>query len=156
MSANARGRKMKQLAYLVLISMLLFSYSDGDARSTLHKISIESALEWGRQEGVLVSSVQLYFGEQDHPAVESNLGTYTSNRKTNAFGKSDEKACKWAFLSAMKTLQERAIKEGGNAVINIHSFYFENKFVSASEFECGAGATVAGVTMVGDVVKLAE
>ena len=147
---------MKQLAYLVLISMLLFSYSDGDARSTLHKISIESALEWGRQEGVLVSSVQLYFGEQDHPAVESNLGTYTSNRKTNAVGKSDEKACKWAFLSAMKTLQERAIKEGGNAVINIHSFYFENEFSSVTEFECGAGATVAGVTMVGDVVKLAE
>ncbi len=106
---------MKQQAYLVLISMLLFSYSAGNAR-----------------------------------------GTYTSNKKTNAVGKSDEKACNWAFLSAMKSLQERAIKEGGDAVINIYSFYNKNKFVSATEFECGAGATIAGVTMVRDVVKLAE
>jgi uncharacterized protein YbjQ (UPF0145 family) len=136
--------------------MLLFSYSAGNARSTLHQISIESALEWGRQDDVLLRNVQLYFGEQDHPAVESNLGTFTSNKKTNAVGKSDEKACKWAFLSAMKSLQERAIREGGDAVINIHSFYFKNKFSSVTEFECGAGATVAGVTMVGDVVKLAE
>jgi len=147
---------MKQLAFLVLISALLFSFSAGNARNTLHKISIESALEWGEEEGVLMSAVKLYFGEQAHPAIDSNLGTYTTNRKTNAVGRSDEKACKWAFLSAMKTLQERAIREGGDAVVNIHSFYFKNKFVSATEFECGAGATVAGVTMIGDVVKLAE
>ncbi len=30
------------------------------------------------------------------------------------------------------------------------------EFTSASEFECGAGSMVAGVTLVGDVVKLAE
>lgn len=147
---------MKRLALLVLIAVLLFSYSAGNARNTLHKISIDSALEWGEEEGVLRSSVQLFFGDQPHPEVATNYGSYTSNRKTNAVGRSDEKACKWAFLSAMKTLQDRAIKEGGDAVINIYSYYFENKFVSATEFECGAGATVAGVTMIGDVVSLAD
>ena len=75
---------MKQLAYFILISMLLFSYSAGNARSTLHKVSIESALEWGREEDVQMRNVQLYFGEQSHPAVESNRGTFTSNKKTNA------------------------------------------------------------------------
>jgi uncharacterized protein YbjQ (UPF0145 family) len=147
---------MKHLASFVLVVALLFSFSTGDARDTRHTISIESALAWGEEEGVLLSSIRLYFGEEDHPAVESNLGEFTSNRKTNAVGKSDEKACKWAFLSAMKTLQERAIKEGGNAVINIYSNYKKNEFVSTTEFECGAGATVAGVTMIGEVVKLAE
>jgi len=70
--------------------------------------------------------------------------------------KSDQKACQWAFLSAMATLQDRAIKEGGNAVVNIHRYYYKNTFSSSTEFECGAGAVMSGVTMVGDVVKLAE
>ena len=147
---------MKQLTYLVLISMLLFSFSMGQARNTLLKVSIDDALAWGEEEGVLKSSVRLYFGDQEHPEIERNLGTYTSNRKTNAVGKSDQKACKWAFLSAMVTLQDRAIDEGGNAVVNIRSNYNRNHFSSTTEFECGAGAVMAGVSMVGDVVKLAE
>jgi len=148
--------EMKQLTYLVLISMLLFSYSAGHARNTLLKVSIEDALAWGKADGVLKSSVRLYFGDQEHPEIERTLGTYTSNRKTNAVGKSDQKACKWAFLSAIVTLQDRAIEEGGNAVVNIRSNYDRNDFSSSTEFECGAGAVMAGVSMVGDVVKLAE
>jgi len=147
---------MKHLAVFVLALALLFIYSSGDARDLRHRILIENALAWGEEEGVLISSIQLFFGDMTHPAVEANFGEYTSNRKTNAVGRSDEKACKWAFLSAMKSLQERAIKEGGNAVINIYSYYKKNTVVSATEFECGAGATVAGVTMIGEIVKLAE
>jgi uncharacterized protein YbjQ (UPF0145 family) len=56
----------------------------------------------------------------------------------------------------MISLQDRAIAEGGNAVVNIRSFYKKRDFTSATEFECGAGAMVAGVALVGDVVKLAE
>ena len=56
----------------------------------------------------------------------------------------------------MITLQDRAVAEGGNAVINIRSYYYKNDFSSATEFECGAGAIMAGVTMVGEVVKLAD
>ena len=84
---------MKQLTYLVLISMVLFSYSTGHARNTVIKVSIEEALAWGEQEGVLNDSVSLYFGDQAHPAVEQTQGTYTANRKTNGVGKSDQKAC---------------------------------------------------------------
>jgi len=147
---------MKQLTYLVLISMLLFSYSTGQARNTLLKVSIEDALAWGEKDGVLKSSVRLYFGDQQHPGIERNIGTYTSNKKTNGVGKSDQKACQWAFLSAMVALQDRATREGGNAVVNIRSNYNRNGFSSTTEFECGAGAVMAGVSMVGDVVKLAE
>lgn len=147
---------MKQLAYLVLISTVLFSYSTGEARNTLHKVSIEEALAWGEREGVLVDSVSLYFGDQAHPAIEREFGEFTANRKTNGVGKSDQKACQWAFLSAMKTLQGRAANLGGDAVVNIHSYYYKNEYSSTTDFECGAGAIMSGVTMVGTVVKLAE
>jgi hypothetical protein len=147
---------MKQLTYLVLISAVLFSYSVGHARNTVIKVSIEQALAWGERDGVLNDSIDLYFGDQAHPAVEQALGTYTANRKTNSFNKGDQKACQWAFLSAMTVLQKRAAREGGNAVINIRSHYYKKDFSSTTEFECGAGNVVAGVTMVGDVVRLAE
>jgi uncharacterized protein YbjQ (UPF0145 family) len=147
---------MKNLAKPAVVVILLSFAALGQARNTIEHVSIESALAWGRGEGTINDSVGLYFGDQSHPAVAKSLGTFTSNKKTNAFGKSDEKACQWAFLSAMVSLQERAISMGGNAVINIRSYYYQNDFSSATEFECGAGALMAGVTMVGDVVKLAE
>lgn len=147
---------MRLVVSILLVFTLTLSFSTGDARNTIHQFPIDSALERGAKENVLIDSVQMFFGEQAHPAVAENKGEYTSNRKTNAFGKSDEKACEWAFLSAVKTLQERAVSEGGNAVINIYSFYYKNKFVSDTQYECGAGATVAGVTLVGEVVTLAD
>jgi uncharacterized protein YbjQ (UPF0145 family) len=147
---------MRRMTLFVLISCLLIGVSTGDARNTIQQLSIADALAVGERENVLSGEVSFYFGEQTHPTVETSLGTFTSNRKTNAFGKSDEEACHWAFLSAIKTLEERAIKEGGNAVINIYSYYYKNKVVSETEYECGAGGLMAGVTMIGEVVKLAE
>ena len=147
---------MKQIAILVALAALLFSSTTGNARNTIHQFSIEDALAVGEERGRIDSSIRLYFGDQEHPAVKRKLGTYTSNKKTNAFNKSDQEACNWAFLSAMVSLQTRATREGGNAVVNIRSYYYKNDFSSATEFECGAGAMVAGVTMVGDVVELEE
>jgi uncharacterized protein YbjQ (UPF0145 family) len=51
-------------------------------------------------------------------------------------------------------LQDRARKEGGNAVVNIKSNYRNELTESPTEFTCGAGAVIAGVALVGDVVTL--
>ena len=147
---------LKQLTTLVLIAVLLLSTSASDARNTLHRIPIDQAMAQAEAKTRLDPSIRLFFGDQAHPPVARTLGTFTANKKTNAVGKSDQKACKWAFLSALISLQQRAVAEGGNAVINIRSFYYTNKFSSATEFECGAGGLMAGVTMVGDVVELAD
>ncbi len=48
------------------------------------------------------------------------------------------------------------MNEGGNAVINIASYYKKNTVSSDTEFECHAGAVIAGVAMIGDVVTLAK
>lgn len=147
---------MKTITYLAIALCLILGVSTGDARNTIHQLPIDKAMAEGEEEGVLTGSVSFFFGDQAHPTVAESFGTFTANRKTNAVGKSDEKACRWAFLSAMKSLEERAMKEGGDAVINIYSYYYKNKVVSQTEFECGAGGIMAGVTMIGEVVKLAE
>jgi len=40
-----------------------------------------------------------------------------SNRKTNGVGKKDRYGCKWAALSALIALQDKAKTYGANAVI---------------------------------------
>lgn len=147
---------MRYLAAFISACALLFTATTGDARNTIYQLSIHDALAEGEAKGVLIDDIALYFGDAETPPVARNHGEFTANRKTNAVNKSDQEACNWVFLSAMKALQERALRQGGNAVINIYSYYYRNEFVSETEFECGAGAIMAGVTMIGDVVTLAE
>ncbi|MCL2310766.1 MAG: excinuclease ATPase subunit [Proteobacteria bacterium] len=128
------------------------------ARDDKHLLPIKDALELGKkQEGKwhLDEDIAFYFGDQSHPAVDATLvkGVIT-NKKTNAANKSDEEACNFAMLSALIQLQERARSEGGNAVINIESYFKKISFKSKDQFECHAGAIMAGVALRGDVVKL--
>ncbi|MBZ9613080.1 excinuclease ABC subunit A [Rheinheimera maricola] len=97
--------------------------------------------------------VPFYFAGQDHPAVSNNWGDISTNKKTNAVGKSDDEACQWVLLSAIKALQEAAKKRGYDAVVNIRSNYKNNEFSSATEFQCGAGNIMAGVALKGELVK---
>jgi uncharacterized protein YbjQ (UPF0145 family) len=82
------------------------------------------------------------------------MGSGVSNRKTNAANKSDEEACRWAALSVLKEFQESAKKRGANAVVDIVSYYKKNEFKSASNYECYAGAFVAGVALKGTYAKV--
>ncbi len=147
---------MKRFSHYMMIPLLMFVSSAADARDTIVRVSVEEAMTTEDAKVKLDVGVRFFFGDQKHAEISTRIGTYTANKKTNAFNKSDQEACKWAFLSAMISLQDRAIAEGGNAVVNIRSFYKKRDFTSATEFECGAGAMVAGVALVGDVVKLAE
>jgi uncharacterized protein YbjQ (UPF0145 family) len=138
---------------LATISMLFFT-NVVDARDTLHNLSVNEALERGRDEGAILDDVRVFFAGQEHPAVIKKYGEFKTNKKTNAFNKSDEQACQWAFFSAIKTLQSRALKEGGNAVIDIKSNYKSQEFSSPTEFQCGAGAVIAGVALKGTIVNM--
>lgn len=124
------------------------------ARNSVEEHSIEDALKSSTGEAKVGDDIALYFAGQPHPAVVKKLGEFETNKKTNAFNKSDEGACEHVFLSAVIELQKRARKEGGNAVINIKSNYEGKENASATEFTCGAGAFVAGVALKGDVVTL--
>ena len=138
---------------LIFISLLLTSISSM-ARDDISDYSVEEAMLIPKISSAIGSEVKFYFAGQEHNQVEQSFGEFQSNKKTNAFGKSDKEACQWAFASAMKSLRQRANKEGGNAVINIRSNYKGTVSSSPATFKCGAGAIMAGVALIGDVVKL--
>ena len=104
---------------------------------------------------VLRSDVSTYMAGQKHPEVARRIGEWKSNRRTNAFRKSDADACAIAYLSALATLEERAKKEGGNAVIEIRSITRNEELSSATRYRCAAGNLIANVALKGTVVELA-
>ena len=128
--------------------------SVANAKDDRLKMPIKDAMETVDAKDKLGTDVKFFFGSQASPKPAQTFGTFTSNKKTNFANKSDKEGCEWAFLSAMLSLKERAIAEGGNAVINIESYYKKNEFSSETEYECGAGAIMGGVTFRGTVVKL--
>jgi uncharacterized protein YbjQ (UPF0145 family) len=146
-----------QTRIMLLTLVLLFGASGSvPARDTKHMLPINAGTNTPAAKDKLATSVAFYFGKQVHPRVAQTLGIYTANRKTNAFNKSDQEACEWAFLSALLALRDRAVQEGGDAVINIKSFYKKNEVISNGEYECHAGGILAGVALQGTVVRLAK
>ena len=133
---------MKKILIIVLIQ-LIFS-AGAFARDTIGNFPIKETLSLEKVKSALGSEVKFYFGNQKHGKVLKNFGEFRTNKKTNAFNKSDKEACQWAFLSALLSLKARAIREGGNAVINIKSNYRNNLTSSNDSFECGAGTFIAG------------
>jgi hypothetical protein len=143
---------MKSSAIVLMAVAVTLISGIASARDTRLKLPIKDAMESAAAKERLGTDVKFVFGSA--PKGVKEIGTYTSNKKTNFANKSDKEGCEWAFLSAMLSLKERAIAEGGNAVVNIQSYYKKNEFSSATEYECGAGAIMGGVTFRGTVVKL--
>ncbi|MBR9911151.1 MAG: excinuclease ATPase subunit [Gammaproteobacteria bacterium] len=141
-------------ARLILVFLLSCLTSDALARDTTHYFSISDAMSSRDFKEKLNPNIQFYFGDQSYSKPISRIGEFITNKKTNAFGKSDNRACEWVLLSALITLQERALAEGGNAVVDIVSYYKRNVYSSEDKFECHAGAIMAGVALKGNVVKL--
>lgn len=146
---------MNRLSILAVTALLAVSLN-ATARDEHKMLPLKDALEAPAAQEKLDKSIKLYFAGQPHAVVVKELGTWPTNKKTNAFGKSDVESCNWVFLTAMLTLQERAKKEGGNAVIDIKSNYKNIETASATEFMCGSGTIMSGVAFKGTVVKLAE
>lgn len=117
---------------------------------------VKPALETPDAKQKLDGSVSFYFGDTPHPKVIESYGEYVSNKKTRAFGASDVDTCQRVVLSNFIEFQQRAQSLGGNAVINITSYFRRNEVKDDNSYECHVGFLMSGVALKGEVVKLAE
>lgn len=125
------------------------------ARDTTHYLPFEKVVAQMTAENKLDGSVKFYLaGVQPKGKVTVVSPAAITNKKTNAFNKSDEAACEWALQSALLTMQDAARKVGANAVTNISSYYKRNERKDATTYECHAGAVMAGVALKGDLAKV--
>ncbi|KRC70809.1 excinuclease [Achromobacter sp. Root83] len=122
------------------------------ADRTVH-LPIQPAIEAAQAAGKIDGSVKFYLAGTGPQGKVLEAGVVT-NRKTNAFAKKDEEACLWVAQSAVIALHEAAKQAGANAVTNIVSYYRKNEYRSTTDYECHAGAVVAGVALRGDLATV--
>jgi uncharacterized protein YbjQ (UPF0145 family) len=145
-------------AVLVVLPMLLtlaFAGQMASAADSLVLVSVPEAMGTPEYQQKLDGSVKFYFGDTPHPEVLQTYGNFVTNKKTNGFAKSAGEACNHVLLSALLTLQDQAKSLGGNAVVNIHSYFKKNEASHDQQVECYKGFLMAGVALKGDVVKVA-
>jgi uncharacterized protein YbjQ (UPF0145 family) len=138
---------------LIALVLVLGSTSGGFAHDAIENFSIKGALATPDAKEKLDPKIKLYFGNWKHGAVVKSIGEWKSYKKSNGVGRANEVACQRAFLSAAISLQERATKMGGNAVINIKSDYDNKKTSSDTTYVCGSGTLMSAVALIGTVVK---
>ena len=140
---------------IVIVAIAVASCASDGLRDEHRRFPIQAALEKGYSYRTKIEfDVRLFFGDEKAPLVAKRIGAVSANTKSNLFGKSSQEACDIAFISALADLQQHARREGGDAVINIRSVYRSENSASRSEYVCGAGTIMVGVTLEGTVVKL--
>ncbi|MBF8726187.1 excinuclease [Pseudomonas putida] len=146
-----------RLKTLTAATALLLAALPGlsQARDTALYLPFEKVVQQMLAEKKLDGSVKFYLaGVKPRGKITVISPNSVTNKKTNAFNKSDEAACEWALQSALLTLQDAARKANANAVTNIASYYKRNERKDASTYECHAGAVIAGVALKGDLARV--
>ena len=139
---------------LIAATALLAVASTAQARDTRVEQSLRELVssQAARDAGIDGSVRFDLAGEKVN--VQQRLGEDVTNKKTNAANKSDEEACRWVALSALRALQDGAKSRNANAVVDIVSYYKKNEFKSTTNYECYAGAILAGVALKGTYAKV--
>ena len=133
-----------------LIAVALGASSPAWSADETVNMQIKDGLEAGKHtKNTIGDDIKLYFGKQKTPAVDKKLWEGSTTQKS--MRKSQQERCDTAFVSAILRLQDRARKEGGNAVINIVSSGGND---SATEYTCTSGRVTGSVTLRGTVVTL--
>lgn len=141
---------MKKFLSMVFLMGLSLAFSSAQARDTKLILPIADAMNSPKAKEVLNPNIKVRFASGSGRVIRSGLVT---NKKTNALGKSDEAACQWVFLSAVKQFQETAAKNNARKVINLISYYKKNPYRSRTHYECHVGAVIAGVALKGDIAR---
>jgi len=139
---------------LIAAAALLAVASTANARETRVEQSLHELINSPEAKAAGIDGSVRFFLAGEKVNVQQRMGEDVTNKKTNAANKSDAVACNWVALSALKALQDGAKSRGANAVVDIVSYYKKNEFKSTTNYECYAGAILAGVALKGTYAKV--
>jgi uncharacterized protein YbjQ (UPF0145 family) len=118
-------------------------------------LSFQDTVAAATKSGKLDGSVTFYLaGNRPDGSVDVVNDNVTTNKKTNAFGKSSQESCDWALQSALITLQNAAKQAGANAVVDIQSNYNNQPHSDPVNYECHKGFLMSGVALKGKLAKV--
>lgn len=143
---------IRRIPFLLIAAGLLLPSAAG-ARETERFFDVEHAVE-SERGGEHLIDVPYYMKGQSHPEVAETLLFVTMERSTRGVFRADQTACDVAFLSALRSLQDRAVQEGADAIVDIVSTTRGIQTDSDSQYRCVAGTTIVHVGLKGSFVKL--
>src|SRR5262249_7520887 len=145
---------MKIARYALAVLLLCFSSFFAAARDEFFMFSISGAMNSPEAQGISQNQVKVFFANQGHPQVLTDLGQRQITKKTHSPAQGDRLACLQAFFGAVVELQDLATRTGGNAVVGIHSDYKHAPAKSASQYVCGSGKVTARVVLTGRIARV--
>jgi uncharacterized protein YbjQ (UPF0145 family) len=146
---------MKKTLIVLLAAASALAALPAAAADRWSQLDVETAIAAGRAEGVLDGSVSFHFRGAATPRVQERRGAASTSRRTNGVGKSDEEACRWVMLSALKALQDAAKERGANAVVDLVSMTKNVEFASPTQYRCASGNIMSAVALQGEYARVA-
>jgi hypothetical protein len=145
--------KAKHLSLSALLLLALPAASM--AADRIVHMPFDQVVAEAKKDGKLDGSVTFYLAGKTPPGTVTVVNdNVTTNKKTNAFGKSDVKTCSWVLQSALIALQEDAKAAGANAVVDIVSDYDGNVYSDVESYECHIGFLMSGVQLKGKLANV--
>jgi uncharacterized protein YbjQ (UPF0145 family) len=105
----------------------------------------------GGQSG---GGTQVYFGQQDHPPVKSQLGDVSYSVRVARKVSNPEDACRQALAEAIHKLRGAAHDRQANAVIGVSTRFHSTETNSSADFTCGVSPSAAAIAVRGQLVVL--
>jgi uncharacterized protein YbjQ (UPF0145 family) len=145
-----------------------FAFNLCQASDTLYYYSVKNVVKYGIEQGKLPANAHFYFGDSHPPIAEYLDRGIVSNEKSNSHpvnihniggafqnpAREAEEACRSAALDALASMAHNMRKHGGDAVVNVVSYFKKQVYSSPDQYECHVGMLMTGVAFKGDVVKL--
>lgn len=135
--------------------ILALAASNAQAADKIVHLPLQKAIDAATAAGKLDGSVKFYLAGTGPKGKILRAGAVT-NKKGNAFAKKNEEACIWTAQSALIQLQDAAHEAGADAVTDIVSYFRKKEYTSKTDFECHAGAIMAGVALKGNLVRVGK
>ena len=139
----------KILALVLTLGFATSIYAADDIRY----FSIEEAIKEAKTQGIIDDSIQFKFGSGSGNKDKIFIKNLSTNKKSNKVGKdataSGERGCHAAILQFFT----RAKREGATKVVNLTGYFKKIPYDSKTEFQCGVGNLMSGVTLRGDLAK---
>lgn len=100
------------------------------------------------------NDVALYFGSQNHPAVQRQLGEVSYSVRIARSTDGAETSCDKALAEALGKLRANAKEHGANAVINVKTRFHSAESASDTDYMCGVSPSAAAIGVRGERVVL--
>jgi uncharacterized protein YbjQ (UPF0145 family) len=100
------------------------------------------------------TDVALYFGAQDHPAVQRQLGRVSYSVRIARTTDGPEASCNKALAQALQKVRTDAREHGANAVVNVKTRFHSTETASATNYTCGVSPSAAAIAVEGERVVL--